>query len=732
MLLKGRKYLCFISSLLLLMAMGGQVLAEVDTDDASVGLDTVVVEDKPGDGSAEAGYKVDKVKNFGFWGEKSQLDMPYSMFIISEELIENVMANNSDVLTRMLPWTGIEMNTQGNIHNLGARGFGMNSVYLEGVRLGNTSGVHLDDKAGAEILSGFGGFMFGMGTGPTMNYNLKRSTREYLNKVTVTGRYIGAGKVHADFGGPLPFLNNKFGYRFNVSYQDGETERKNQYDRLFFISQTFDFKPTNKLDFLLNFSYAYRKFENILGNFGTTTAALGLPDPLSGRYTWGVEESYNEYKDFNATWGMNWEVTDWLQVRAGYNYRHNETEYLRPGAISFVTDASGTFYDRLSMNQTTAQAPGFNTHSYGLYSTAKAETFGLKHTVTLGSNGYRLNTLYGVFRNPITGTESTASQALGTTYFFPYGDWKSINDFSLRQFNLWRNYTGSRRKTSVQENYNIMIGDEIKITDQWTIFAGINRSAIKAKNYNLAGVTTSKYDDSAWTPTFSVMYKPIPNATFYATYIEALEQGTTVAAGYDNAGEVLKPMKSEQYEAGIKYEIPNGALLSLALFQIDKALAYSPAGLNQGTLGYDGRQVHTGIEVGVQGRLWNHLTLMGGFTYLDPQIKKTNNATILGKEPMGTPNWIAKTYAELDIPWVDGLVLTGGAYYNGSAWCDSANTYSYPGYVIVDLGTRYKTNIYGVGTTFRLNVGNITNTKNWTYARSATARSVVLSVSTSF
>ena len=751
-MLKGRKYLCFLSCLLLVMAIGGQVLAADGTSDTPVGLDVVVVEDKPGDGSEKAGYKVDKVKNFGFWGEKSQLDMPYTTFIISEELMENLMATDPDVLSKMIPYTGIDIsNVQTNVSFLGARGFSMNSAYLEGLRLGTSSGIYLDDKSGAEVLTGFGGFMFGMGTGSTLNYNLKRSTSEYLNKITVTGLYHGTGKIHADLGGPLPFLNNKFGYRFNVSFQDGETNYENQYIRQFFISQTFDFKPTNRFYSLLNFSYGDRKFEGYLGQFNTWDASLrSLPDVPSGRHIWAPKGTYNEYKDYNVTWGMKWEATDWLQVRAGYNYKRQESEALSPGSLDF-TNASGV-QDLSSMRflSTNASAPGHDVHSYGIYTTAKVETFGIKHTATLGSNGYRLTNKVGIFRNPDTGAlinylqdnnhssgllnQSSASSLWLTGWFFNMGDWKGINNLPVRD--LLQYFTGERRKTSIQENYNIMIGDEVKITDQWIVFAGVNRSQIVSTNWAWnTRLQTSKYDEYAWTPTFSVMYKPIPNVTFYATYIEALEQGTIVGAGYKNAGEILEPMKSEQYEAGIKYEIPNGALLSLALFQIDKALTYSSDGTSTGgtgILGYDGRQVHTGIEAGVQGRLWNYLTLMGGFVYLDPQIKKTNNATTRGKEPSGVPNWIAKTYAELDIPWVEGLTLTGGAYYNGSTWCDAANLNRRSGYVIADLGARYKMKIYGVDTTFRLNIGNITNEKQWAYTYVYPARSAVLSVSTSF
>ena len=694
-------------------------------------LDEVLVDSVAGDGSAAAGYKVDSVKNFGFWGNKPQLNMPYTMFVVSEELMENMMITEPDHLARMIPWTGIDLSSMTNNSFFGARGFGNNSVYIEGLRLGTTNGVYLDDKASAEALSGFSGFMFGMGTGSTLNFNLKRPTAKHTNKITVTGRTQGSGKVHADLGGPLPFLNEKFGYRFNVSYQDGETNYENQNDRLVFVSSTFDFKPTDKLNFLLNFSYGERKIDGLLGQFNTWNAATTakVPGPPSGSHIWTLKDSYNEYKDINITLGMDWQATDWLSVRAGYNYKHNESEYLRPAALDFLRDTNNNIYG-LVLPLISASAPGYEAHSYGIYTTAKVETFGFKHTITLGTNGFRLTNKAGIFRNPVTGAEQNYAQ-YSTRHYYDMGDWKSINNTPMPD--LMDSFTGNRRKVGRQENINIMLGDELQLTEQWSIFAGVNRSQIKTKNWNFTTrAVGGEYDKTAWTPTFSIMYKPVSNATIYATYIEALEQGAIVGLDYKNAGEVLKPMKSEQYEVGIKYEIPNGALLSLSLFQIDKALSYDDdPTIEYGTFVQDGRQVHRGVEVGVQGRVWDRLSLMGGFVYMDTEIKRTTAPT-QGKSPSGVPNWIAKMFAELDVPYVENLALTGGAYYNGSTWRDTQNNHRRPGYAVYDLGARYKVDIADVETTFRLSVNNVTNERAWAYSYPYPSRSVVFSISASF
>ena len=203
--------------------------------------------------------------------------------------------------------------------------------------------------------------------------------------------------------------------------------------------------------------------------------------------------------------------------------------------------------------------------------------------------------------------------------------------------------------------------------------------------------------------------KEINYITTYATYMESLEPGGIVGSSFANAGEMLKPMRSQQYEVGIKAEV-RGLLLTAALFQIDKSNNFRDQNNRQTQ---DGRQVHNGLELSVQGRLFEDLTLYGGYTYLDPQIKKANNSALNGKEPVGISHHIFKMYAEYDIPFLEGLTLTGGVYYMGSTYRNYDNTERMPGYTTADLGARYTTDYFGFDTTFRLNVTNITNEKYW-------------------
>jgi iron complex outermembrane receptor protein len=207
----------------------------------------------------------------------------------------------------------------------------------------------------------------------------------------------------------------------------------------------------------------------------------------------------------------------------------------------------------------------------------------------------------------------------------------------------------------------------------------------------------------------------MPSVTLYGTYMESLTRGDVAGATYVNYGEVLAPYVSEQYEVGVKAEI-EGLLLTLALFEIEKANSYGQVINNVGDqkLTQDGRQRHRGLELSAAGKVFEDLTLYAGATFMEARVKKASNKTTEGKRPANVAESVFKDYAEYALPFLEGASLTGGAYYSGSKYGDAANTDKISGETVFDLGARYKTEMAGAPVTFRLNVANLTDKNYWT------------------
>lgn len=279
-----------------------------------------------------------------------------------------------------------------------------------------------------------------------------------------------------------------------------------------------------------------------------------------------------------------------------------------------------------------------------------------------------------------------------------------------------------------------MIGDDVRFSERWQLLIGINQANVRSQYYASTGThaLTSQYDEAAWTPTVSLLFKPLSSVTTYATYMEALEPGAIVGTTYRNAGEILPPLISKQYEIGGKAEI-GGLLLSSALFQINKGNQYSDDGTTTGTYVQDGREIHRGIEFIATGKLTDRLTVMGGVTWMNNRVEKTNDPALRGKQPTNTAEKMAKLYAEYSVPSIPGLVLTGGIYFTGPQYADTINTDKLPGYKVIDIGARYSTKIAGKETAFRLGITNLTDKDYWSNGyQLGDPRIVAFSVATQF
>jgi len=80
--------------------------------------------------------------------------------------------------------------------------------------------------------------------------------------------------------------------------------------------------------------------------------------------------------------------------------------------------------------------------------------------------------------------------------------------------------------------------------------------------------------------------------------------------------------------------------------------------------------------------------LLGGVTFFDAELTKTNSAAKLGKTPVGVPSLQANLGAEWDTPWLPGFTLTGSLVYTGKRYVDQANTQNVPGWTTFDFGGR--------------------------------------------
>jgi len=658
-------------------------------------------------GGSEQGYRVKNTRGVGIWDARSLQDTPYSIHIISEELIENQVAKDMNQIFKINPTTeevaSIASDATGNRGWVNIRGFRVNNPIINGISYASrvASTPAMQDIERVEIINGATGFLYGGGrVGGAVNYITKKPTLEPLFTVA-SGSYGGSTHfLHLDAGGQFN-REKTFGYRINTGYQDGQNARKDERQERSF-SLALDARPVEALTVDLRYSHL---------------------DSKSSSPTIFWDGNYHrEVKKKNQTFTPDWQrhFYESNKMEAAASYRLSPALRIRTSLMYDEVNKQGGDM-RIVYKEGKALAnswfgdisPQKNRKIGGsFYLDVAFDTFGVAHHLSTGYS-FAADKSWRV-------TGSSASHPFG--HEIPLGEVRHYPKPSMGSTGWGSSRHSPRGKNNRTAYENILVGDDIVFNEQWFALVGFNHATTISQNYT----RRTKYDKSALTPTLSISYKPLEELTTYITYIESLETGEEVSdavisgslpplPAYVNAGEILDPYISKQYETGMKYSFHDRLSINSALFRIEKANRYDitlPSG--QKLRSHDGEQVHQGIELGAIGKLSDHLSLIAGGTVMDLAITKTDNPQAKGKKPTGTAAWMAKTTLEYQVPHVPGLALSAGAYRTGKKYDDAANREVVPAYTLYDMGLRYAFRL-DRKQEMRLNLGvqNLTDKVYW-------------------
>jgi iron complex outermembrane recepter protein len=263
-----------------------------------------------------------------------------------------------------------------------------------------------------------------------------------------------------------------------------------------------------------------------------------------------------------------------------------------------------------------------------------------------------------------------------------------------------------------QQQTALFVTDYVRITEHLNVFAGLRYIRPRFETFFNEDLSRdSLYEESALTPSGGIVVKPRPDVSLYASYAEGLEAGGTAPVGTSNANDVLPPLESRQYEAGVKVDVAGGALFSLAAFQIDKGLEFTN---DQRVYVQDGRQVHRGVEASLAGELNERLRVVASAQYLDAEIRRTEDPALIGRRPVNVPEFQASVYGDWALPVAADFALSAGVFYSGPKYADELNTFRVDGLTRLDVGARYAFRLGRTQATLRAVLENVTDEDGFT------------------
>lgn len=659
----------------------------------------------------EQGFRARSSSVSGF-REQEVLNTPFSTATISAEVMESqqakslveVLKNDPSVTPASDPlW----------FDRVNIRGFNVsvNAVYRDGMSINDQGSIALENKAAIELNKGLSALRYGATSpGGTVNYVVKRPTNEPLRKVSVTADSHGSLGTQADLGGRFG-PTQEFGYRINAAAEKLRSHVDAFKGDKRFVSGFFDWRVNH--DLTLELDIEHQRMDKLsvrtpaLWWFGSTEAAREAyprlrPDTYSYQ-SWAMEPNRQTYLAARA----HYQITDdWKATFAVQDSRLKRDQ-----------NSSGV-WDTVAANgdheADIYYSPDQERNNRALQLVVQGDTrlWATRHELAFGYDQVQRDMTYPEGVNVAIGVDNI------------------YNDRDLPRPAVTAADAGPSYLANRSQQRSWFVTDNVVLSEQWRVFGGLRHTDVRQFGADSAtDPLTKRYDRNATNPTVGLIYKPVPAGTLYVSYAEGIEQGGTVnGPNYTNDGAQLAPLESQQREVGVKWELGRNALVTAALFEIDKGLETDRNnGNGTRTRVQDGRQLHRGVEFTATGQLTSRLKVIAGMAYLDAKVKKTSDAALLGKKPQGVPDWQANLYADYAVPqWLEGLSFNAGVYHGGKKAIDSANTWMADSYIRLDAGIKYTQRLSGgQDAVYRLNIDNLTDKR---YLASTTSGSLQFGV----
>lgn len=618
------------------------------------------------------------------------MQTPMSVQIIPQQILKDQQVIRLEDALKNISGVSREQSYGPIYDSFMLRGFSANaSVYRNGLRLAEQS-FETANLQQIEVLKGPASILYGrIDPGGMINISTKKPLDSPYYAVEQQFGSYDLYRTTIDATDAIT-KDKTLLYRLNMAYSDADSFRDFVSKERFFIAPSFTWRPNERFESNVNFEYRHDRFNSDYGipPLGNRPAPVPISWSSAEKNTQSTLESYTVGLDWSYKFNQNWKLTNRFLFQQA-NYQWNE---LWQGGLSKDTSTGRWLVDRSGL----LHGPGTsNNYATNLDLTGKFDTFGIKHTALLGFDYYvKERHDYDNNWDPLD-----AAHAPPMDLFNPVHGLVSIPN-NLPKNAFWLDES---------EWYGIYFQDQMTLWDKVHLLAGgryDNATRQSAFASTEAGLKPTPNDVSELNPRVGLLYQPMQWLSLYGNYVTSVG----VDNGLSADGLPLKPEHAQQYEFGMKNEFFNGQLsTSLAYYHIDKLNIAIPDPNNRFFSRSIGAARSQGIELDINGKVTDKLSLIASYAYTDARITNDHDsAGGLGNTGKRLPNVAehsGSVWTKYDIS--KQFSLGTGVYVAGEREGDPANSYQMPGYTRWDAMAAYRFDIGKYRLTTQLNVNNI-------------------------
>ena len=623
----------------------------------------------------------------GTFRDQNPLDVPQTSNVVTREVLD---AQGQRTLYGALRNTAGVTRSQLNgstYDNVAIRGIlveNRGNYRLNGsLPIINLVDVPLENKERVEVLKGASSLYYGfVPPSGIVNYVTKRAGAQPVTSIATSLNQYGAVDVHADIARRFG-TDDALGLRINAVAGREDIGINNFSGKRELLSAALDFKASQAVKLRFDAEY-YKKDSSEQAGITLPAAVNGVitlpPTPdnktnLAGEWQRYVADATNLLARADVALNDNWLAT--FEVGQARNTRDRRFSQF---ALANRVTGAGT----LTVSQQDGQT--YENNNVRTELAGRVATGAIAHELSFGYTG---NERAQDSRNS---PQLTFGQNLYNPVTIPY---------------TARTAANANAPSKITDK-GIYVFDRIVLSEQWQVMVGARRSDYESQT------TTTRYSAGKTSPSASLMFKPTPRTSVYASYLEGMEESGTAPAGRANVGEVLPPSVNEQMELGVKAEVAQGLLLQAAYFDVKRQYTTTDTARNLFVVG--GQARYKGLEFAASGEINKQWSVIASALLMDPKIVQTTVAGELGKAPENAPKVTWSLFGEYRLPTVTGLALNAGWYYTGKRAVNNLNQAYLDGVGLLGLGARYRTRLFGTNATLQANIDNLADKSYWSTA----------------
>ncbi|WP_343306788.1 TonB-dependent siderophore receptor [Chitinophaga niabensis] len=657
--------------------------------------------------------------------EMAVKDVPQAISTVTKELMQDQQAFRMGDIVKNV--SGV--NQFSGYDDFTLRGFRSTTQLLNGLRTvtGFWSMPLLVNIERVEVIKGPAAALFGnTDPGGTINSVTKKPLD--VNR-KVFGFSVGSFQTYRgtiDLTGPLNEEKTVL-YRLNLGYENSETFKTNMGTENLVISPSLSFAPTNKTRVNLDLVYSMSNGKLYRGQpiFGAEAGTQLNSTPIS--FTIGKANDFLKEKNVSANISLSHQFSQNFSFNVSYlKYQWNENLMEHRTSNGYAVDSAGRQIPTLMQMMTIRRLSKKYNDNMTAYFVSRFSTGALEHHLLVGYD-------FNQFSVPVGGSSETSKEGYrlknGTV-----GNYVKANkeNFILDangnpvpnvpHFNLLNpdysiattsGYITTSTATAPARNmaHGIYLQDNIR-WNKFSLLIGLRKEFYKDK-FNYSKPAEKQVEQNSFIPRIGLVYNLTPDINVYGIYVQGFMPQTSSTMVNPNVGGPFDPLTSRMYEVGAKGDFLNrklGATVALYHLEQNNVLVNANDPNNPERLEQRGQERGRGVEVDVNGRILDNLSISANYTFSETVITRSADPKMAGRLKENAPRqqgglWVKYAFR-------NGQLKGLGAAAGGS-FVTQRRTFSeileLPGYAVANAALYYHFDKIQLA----VNINNILDKTHW-------------------